>query len=40
MIAHAERHRPKKDWRMEVVFIAITIGPWIALAWLLWSREL
>lgn len=39
MLAHAECHRPKTDWRTEVVFVAITIGPWIALAWLLWPRK-
>jgi hypothetical protein len=30
---------PRKDWRAEILFLLLTVGPWIVLAWLLWPRH-
>jgi hypothetical protein len=31
--------RPRSDWRSEIFFLLLTVGPWIVLVWLLWPRR-
>ena len=29
----------RPDWRSEILFLLLTVGPWVMLAWLLWPRR-
>jgi hypothetical protein len=29
----------RASWSSEIMFLAITVGPWLVLMWLLWSRR-
>jgi hypothetical protein len=34
-----QRQPARTDWRSEILFLLLTVGPWIVLAWLLWPRH-
>lgn len=31
--------RARTDWRWELLFVLLTVGPWVVLVWLLWPRR-
>jgi len=39
MAVRMQRQRARTDWRSEILFLSLTIGPWIVLVWLLWPRH-
>jgi len=40
MAVGTEHRRASTKWRSELLFLVITLGPWIVLVWLLlWSRK-
>ena len=40
MLVRTENLRPgKKRWLSEFLFLVMTLGPWVAMIWLLWPRR-
>ena len=39
MAVRVQRQPARTDWRSEILFLLLTVGPWIVLAWLLWPRH-
>jgi len=40
MAVRIQRQPARTDWRSEILFLLLTVGPWIVLVWLLlWSRK-
>ena len=34
-----QHQRARTDWRWEILFVLLTVGPWVVLVWLLWPRR-
>jgi hypothetical protein len=40
MAVGTQRRRASTEWRSEILFLVLTVGPWMVLVWLvLWSRK-
>jgi len=37
--ARIQGQRERTDWRSEILFLSLTVGPWVVLVWLLWPRS-
>jgi hypothetical protein len=37
--ARIQSQRARTDWRSEILFVLLTVGPWVVLVWLLWPRR-
>ena len=37
--ARIKGQRARTDWRSEILFLLLTLGPWVVLVWLLWPRR-
>jgi len=37
--ARLQGQRARTDWRSEILFLLLTVGPWVVLVWLLWPRR-
>jgi len=37
--ARIQGQRERTDWRSEILFLLLTVGPWVVLVWLLWPRS-
>ena len=34
-----EHQRPTRAWGSNILYLALTVGPWLVLVWLLWPRH-
>lgn len=37
--ARIQGQRARTDWRSDILFLLLTVGPWVVLVWLLWPRR-